>query len=176
MTGLPGADPELLGPGAPAQGVPGGPGAAPPGRVPAGPEDDGTPFPLKLAGLPRPGPLEVMPGWMTSLPPVSTEELTWTSAERSGGTAMATAVTDTSIARPAVVVSATRPLVWKASRSEGIRLGQGTESLKLVSFLSLLRLVSSLKPMKPMKAMRPMRRVRPSSQDAPRRAIALSRQ
>jgi hypothetical protein len=202
------ADAELVGLGETAQGtwlgdVPGRPGAAPPSPVPAAPERDEMRFLPTLAALPPPGPVAVMPGWMTSLPPVSTEELTWTSTERSGGTAMAAAVMDTTIVRPAVVLSTTRPRVWKASRSAGTRLSQCTEYLRLVSsFLSLLsslkpvtslRLVGPLRPVRSMMPVRPirsLRQIRPvrtlrplrimrretsSSKEAARRAMALSR-
>jgi len=135
---------------------------------------------------------------MSSLPPVSTEELTWTSTERSGGTAMAAAVTDTTIVRPAVALSTTRPRVWKASRSEGLRLSQCTKPLRLVSsFLILLRSLKpvrslrparimmpvrpirslrQIRPVRPLRQVRIMRRVRISSKEAARRAVALSRQ
>jgi len=203
VAGVPVADGELVGLGRTAQGtwlgdVPARPGAAPLSPVPARPEDDGIRFLPTLAGLPPPGPVAVMPGWMTSLPPVSTEELTCISAERSGGTAMAAAVMDTTIARPAVVLSATRPRIWKASRSEGIRLTRSTESLRIVSsFLSLLsslkpvrslrpvriirpmtptRSVRQMRPVRPLRPARIMRRASPSSRGAVRRASALSRQ
>jgi hypothetical protein len=60
-------------------------------------------LPLRLLVVPPPEPpppLAPAAGWTTSFPPVNTVELTWTRAERTGGTATATAVSEAAAARP----------------------------------------------------------------------------
>jgi hypothetical protein len=47
-----------------------------------------------------PPPLAPASGWTTSFPPVNTVELTWTRAERSGGTATAITASEAAAARP----------------------------------------------------------------------------
>jgi hypothetical protein len=107
------AEPPALGRGAGVRHVPGLgvlPGDALPGRGPALPPplapgwaDVG--WAVTDAVVPPPGdpPLPLLPGWTTALPPLSTVELTWTSAARSGGTATAAAVIDAAAARPATM-------------------------------------------------------------------------
>jgi hypothetical protein len=57
--------------------------------------------PLRLlTAPPPPEPLPPPSGRRTSSPPVKTVELTWTSAERRGGTATAIAVSEAAAARP----------------------------------------------------------------------------
>jgi len=60
-------------------------------------------LPSRLLVVPPPEPpppLAPAAGWTTSFPPVNTVELTWTRAERTGGTATATAVSMAAAARP----------------------------------------------------------------------------
>jgi len=61
-----------------------------------------APLRLLVVPPPVPPPPPAPPaGWRFSSPPVNTVELTWTSAERRGGTATAIAVSEAAAARPA---------------------------------------------------------------------------
>ena len=76
----------------------------PPGLLlPVSPDvpDARRPTVAEVLSPPPEPPLPVIAGWTSPLPPLSTVELTWTSAARSGGTATAAAVIDAAAARPA---------------------------------------------------------------------------